>query len=77
MFAALHFISHINRSVATKVDSTYLGNYPTAHNVYVFGEQWARTSDIEITESDAYPTSSHRWTLLLSNFFSIIRKVNK
>ena len=25
MFGAMHFINYINRSIATKVDSTYLG----------------------------------------------------
>ena len=25
MFSAMHFIYYINRSIATKVDSTYLG----------------------------------------------------
>ena len=31
----MHFIYYINRSRATKVDSTYLGYRPTAHSVYV------------------------------------------
>ena len=49
MFGAVHFIYCINSSIATKVDSTYVGYLTTAHNVYVFGDRWARTSDIEIT----------------------------
>ena len=36
MFGAVHFIYCINSSIATKVDSTYLGYYLTAHNVLVF-----------------------------------------
>ena len=32
MFGAVHFIYCINSSKATKVDSTYLGYYTTAHN---------------------------------------------
>ena len=35
MFGAMHFIYYINRSIATKVDSTYLGYRSTAQNVYV------------------------------------------
>ena len=37
MFGAMHFISYINRSIATKVDSSYLGynNCLTAHSTYV------------------------------------------
>ena len=34
----------INRRIATKVDSTYL-----SYKVYVFGERWVYTNDIEIT----------------------------
>ena len=30
-----NFIYYINRSIATKVDSTYLGHYSIAHSVYV------------------------------------------
>ena len=33
MFGAMHFIYQINRLTTTKVDSTYLGDYPTMHNV--------------------------------------------
>ena len=44
-FGAMHFIYYINRSIATKVDSTYLGYSPTAHSVYVC-ESWAQTSDV-------------------------------
>ena len=33
MFCVVHLIFC---SIATKVDSTYLGNYLTAHNVHVF-----------------------------------------
>ena len=29
----MHFICYINRSIATRVNSTYLGYCPTAHNV--------------------------------------------
>ena len=29
----MHFIYHINKSIATKVDSTYLGYQSTTHNV--------------------------------------------
>ena len=39
MFGAGHFIFCINSSIATKVDSTYLGysvRIETAHNVHVF-----------------------------------------
>ena len=36
MFGAVHFIYCINSSIATKVDSTYLGYQLTAHNVHVF-----------------------------------------
>ena len=36
MFGAMHYIYYINRSIATKVDSTYLGHSPTAHNIYGF-----------------------------------------
>ena len=32
---SMHFIYYINRSEATKVDSTYLGYCPTAHSLYV------------------------------------------
>ena len=37
MFGAIlmHFIYYINRSIAPKVDSTYLGYWSTAHIVYV------------------------------------------
>ena len=31
----MHFIYYINGSVATKVDSTYLGYWPAAHGIYV------------------------------------------
>ena len=34
-FCATHFIYNINRAIATKVDSTYLGYWPRAHIVYV------------------------------------------
>ena len=32
MFGAMHFNYYINRSIATKVDSIYLGYWPTAHS---------------------------------------------
>ena len=35
MFGTMHFIYYINISIATKVDSAYLGCYSTTHNVYV------------------------------------------
>ena len=35
MFGAMHFIYYINKSIATKIDSTYLGYQSTAHNVYL------------------------------------------
>ena len=45
-FGAMHFIYYINRSIATKVDSTYLG-YDQRHNAYMScGESWARTRDV-------------------------------
>ena len=31
----MHFIDHTNRSIAMKVESTYLSYQPTAHKVYV------------------------------------------
>ena len=40
MFDAMHVIYHINRSIATKVDSTYLSYQPTAHNVYMYVLVW-------------------------------------
>ena len=49
MFGGMQIIYYIIRSIATKVDSTYLGYCPTAHNVYVCGKRWARTRDISIT----------------------------
>ena len=59
MFGAVHIIYCIISSIATKVDSTYLGYETTAHNVYVFGDRCARTIDIEITS----PTlTRHRHT---------------
>ena len=33
MFGAMHFIYYINRSIAMKVESTYLGYWPTPHSV--------------------------------------------
>ena len=47
MFGSMHFIYYINRSIATKVDSTYLNYWPTAHSVYVLWRpvgvnQWHR-----------------------------------
>ena len=33
MFGAVHFIYYINRFIATKLDSTYLGHQPTAHKL--------------------------------------------
>ena len=43
MFGAMYFIYYINRSIATKVDSTYLGYSPTAHGVICLcGERWAQ-----------------------------------
>ena len=35
MFGAMQFTYYINKSIATNVDSTYLGYSPTAHSVYV------------------------------------------
>ena len=32
----MHFIYYINSSIATKVDSTYLGYRPTAHGLYMY-----------------------------------------
>ena len=60
MFSAMHFIYYINRSIATKVDSSCLEYSQTAHNVYMsYGNRWARTSDMEITS----PTfTRHRHT---------------
>ena len=49
MFGDMHFIYCTYKSIASNVDSTYLGYLPTEHNVYFFGERPARTSDIEIT----------------------------
>ena len=42
MFGAMHFIYYINRSIATKVDLTYLG-YDQQHTAYMChcGERWA------------------------------------
>ena len=42
----MHFIYYINRSIATKVDSTYLviGQQHTAYMSY--GKRWARTRDL-------------------------------
>ena len=43
----MHFIYYINRSIATKVDSTYLGYIDQQHNAYMScGESWARTRDV-------------------------------
>ena len=33
MFGAVHFIYYINRLMATKVDLTCLGYWPTAHSI--------------------------------------------
>ena len=33
MFRAIHYIYYVNRPIATKVDSTYLGYRPTTHSV--------------------------------------------
>ena len=60
MFGAKHFIYYINKSIAIKVDSTYLSYKLTAHNVYVFDDPWAQTSDDEITVSNDYPILSHK-----------------
>ena len=43
-FGAMHFIYYINRSIATKVDLTYLGFWPTAY--MSCGESWVRTRDV-------------------------------
>ena len=32
----MHFIYYINSSIAIKVDSTYLGYWPTAHGLYMY-----------------------------------------
>ena len=37
-FGAKYFIYNINRSIATKVDSTYLSYSSTEHNRYVFDD---------------------------------------
>ena len=43
MFGAMHFIYYINRSIATKVDSTT----DQQHTAYMScGEMWARTRDV-------------------------------
>ena len=34
MFRDMHFMCYKNRLIATKLDSTYWGHQPTAHNVY-------------------------------------------
>ena len=46
MFGAMHFIYYINRSIAKKVYSTYLGYLPTAPSVHVCGQRWARARDV-------------------------------
>ena len=43
-FGAMHFIYYINRSMATKVDSAYLGYWPTAHSVYVLWRELGSNS---------------------------------
>ena len=51
MAVVIHFIYYINRLIATKVDSTYLGYYPKANNASCLwiGDRWAETSVTEIT----------------------------
>ena len=42
----MHFIYYINRSIATKVDSTYWA-IDQQHTAYMScGESWARTRDV-------------------------------
>ena len=48
MFGAImHFIYYINRSIATKVDSTYLGYVTNStQRIMSCGDRWARTRDV-------------------------------
>ena len=58
MFGAMHFIYYINRSIATKVDSTYLGHWPTAHSVYVSWRELGSNSWRLDHRADAFPLQS-------------------
>ena len=51
----MHFIYYINRSIATKVDSTYLGYWPTAHSVYVLWRELGSNSWRLGHRADAFP----------------------
>ena len=51
----MHFIYYINRSIATKVDSTYLGYWPTAHSVYVLWRELGSNSLRLGHRADAFP----------------------
>ena len=47
MFGAMHFIYYIYRSIATKVDSTYLDYIDQQHITYMSCGRWrAQTNDI-------------------------------
>ena len=54
-FDAMHFIYYINRSIATKVDSTNLGYWPTAHSVYVLWRELGSNSWRLDHRADAFP----------------------
>ena len=51
----MHFIYYINRSIATKVDSTYLGYWPTAQCVYVLWRELGSNSWRLDHRADAFP----------------------
>ena len=54
-FGAMHFIYYINRSITTKVDSTYLGYWPTAPFVYVLWRELGLNSWRLDHRADAFP----------------------
>ena len=77
MFGAMHFIYYINRSTATKVDSTNLDYGPAAHSVYVlWGELGSNSRRLDHRVRrflSSYTTNVDKelvlFNLLLSFFF--------
>ena len=72
MFGTMHFIYYINRSVATKVDSTYLGYWPTAHSVYVLWREVGAISWRLDHRVRRFPSTPHMESICVSSYIQRI-----